>query len=340
MPSVSVIVPCYNEEKTIQLLLESIKNQTWPITDLEVIIADGVSTDKTLEKIKAYQDSHPGLNIRVVENPKRSIPAALNTALAQAQGEYIVRLDAHSIPEKHYIERCLADLRDNQVEMVGGIWKIHPGSDGWMAQSIASAAAHPLGVGDALYRYTTRATMVDTVPFGAYRRDLLEKIGRYDETLLTNEDYEFNTRIRQAGGRIWLDPEIQSIYYARSTLSALAKQYWRYGYWKYQMLRRYPYTLRWRQAIPPLFVLSIIGLGILSLGWNLARVLLLVELTLYVLLLVIGAIKPARQHREWRLLAGVPLAIAAMHSAWGAGFLGSMVKSFSGIFTMTQKGRD
>ncbi len=278
--------------------------------------------------------------VRVVENPRRSIPAALNSALAQAQGEYIVRLDAHSIPDKHYIERCLADLRNNPVEMVGGIWKIHPGSDGWMAKSIASAAAHPLGVGDALYRYTTRASMVDTVPFGAYRRDLLDKIGRYDETLLTNEDYEFNTRIRQAGGRIWLDPEIQSIYYARSSLSALAKQYWRYGYWKYQMLRRYPQTLRWRQAIPPLFVLSIIGLGILALGWNLARVLLLVEISIYGLILVIGAVKPARQHREWRLLAGIPLAIATMHSAWGAGFLGSMVKSFSRISTKTQKGRD
>ena len=198
-----------------------------------------------------------------------------------------------------------------------------------MARSIACAAAHPLGVGDALYRYTDRAALVDTVPFGAYRRDLLEKIGQYDESLLTNEDYEFNTRIRQAGGRIWLNPKIQSVYYARSSLSALAKQYWRYGYWKYRMLRRYPQTLRWRQAIPPLFVISVAGLCFLAVFWQLARVLLLLEIGLYLLVLLIGAIKPSRQLQDPRLLIGIPLAIATMHFAWGAGFLGSMVKSFS-----------
>ena len=101
---------------------------------------------------------------------------------------------------------------------------------------------------------------MDTVPFGAFRRSLIDKIGLFDETLLTNEDYEFNTRIRQSGGRVWLDPEIVTVYYARSTLRDLARQYWRYGYWKFRMLRRYPDTLRWRQALPPLFVASLIGL--------------------------------------------------------------------------------
>ena len=339
-PTVSVIVPCYNEEKTIGLLLSSIGAQTWPVSDLEVIIADGISTDGTRQKIEEYQGIHPELAINVIENPRRNIPAALNSALKQAQGEYIVRLDAHSRPEEHYIERCMADLRNRQVEMVGGIWKIHPGGEGWIAKSIASAAAHPLGVGDALYRYTTRALLVDTVPFGAYRRDLLAKIGWYDETLLTNEDYEFNTRIRRAGGRIWLNPEIQSIYYARSGLGALAKQYWRYGYWKYRMLRRYPQTLRWRQAIPPFFVLSIVIMSFLALIWQLARVLLLLELGLYILVLMAGSIRHARQFQDVRMLIGIPLAIATMHIAWGAGFLGSMVKSLSGFSPTTVNNQD
>ncbi len=340
MPAVSVIVPCYNEEKTIDLLLSAIYAQTWPVGDLEVIIADGLSSDGTRGKIKGFQKAHPDLLIQVVENPKRNIPAALNSALAQAHGEYIVRLDAHSRPDEHYIERCLADLRERQVEMVGGIWKILPGSEGWMARSIASAAAHPFGVGDAQYRFTNRASLVDTVPFGAYRRDLLEKTGWYDETLLTNEDYEFNTRIRLAGGRIWLNPEIHSIYYARSNLSALAKQYWRYGYWKYQMLRRYPRTLRWRQAAPPVFVLSIAALCLLALGWQLARELLQIEIGLYLFVLIVGSLQQARLLRDVRLLAGIPLAIATMHIAWGAGFIGSMVKSVSGISSMTEKSRD
>ncbi len=340
MLSVSVIVPCYNEEKTIHLLLSSIYTQTWPVSDLEVIIADGLSTDGTRQKIEEFQISHPDLTIHVVENPRRNIPAALNSALKLSKGEYIVRLDAHSRPDEHYIERCLTDLRDRHVEMVGGIWKIHPGGEGWIARSIASAAAHPLGVGDALYRYATRASEVDTVPFGAYRRDLLENIGWYDETLLTNEDYEFNTRIRQAGGRIWLNPEIHSVYYARASIGALAKQYWRYGYWKYQMLRRYPQTVRWRQAIPPLFVVSIVVLFLFALVWQLARVLLLFEVGLYLLVLMVGAIQQARQFRDIRLLIGMPLAIATMHIAWGAGFLGSMVKSFSGFSSSTVKGQN
>ncbi len=340
MPAVSVIIPCYNEERTVNLLLAAIYAQTWPVSDLEVIIADGLSSDGTRERIMEFHKAHPDLAIHVVENPRRSIPAALNSALAQAQGEYIVRLDAHSRPDEHYIERCLADLRERKVEMVGGIWKIHPGSEGWMARSIASAAAHPFGVGDALYRYTTRASLVDTVPFGAYRRELLEKTGWYDETLLSNEDYEFNTRIRLAGGRIWLNPEIHSIYYARSNISALAKQYWRYGYWKYQMLRRYPRTLRWRQAIPPVFVVSLGGLCLLALVWQVARFLLLIEIGLYLFVLIVGALPQARQFRDIRLLAGIPLAIATMHIAWGAGFLGSMVKSLSGISSMTKKSRD
>ena len=130
-----------------------------------------------------------------------------------------------------------------------------------MAQSIAAAASHPLGVGDALYRHASKASQVDTVPFGAFKRELLALVGFFDESLLTNEDYEFNTRIRKSGGTIWLDPAIRSVYFARPTLAALARQYSRYGFWKWRMLRRYPETLRWRQGLPPLFVLSL-------LAWN------------------------------------------------------------------------
>lgn len=330
MARVSIIVPCYNEEKTITLLLEAILQQTCPKTDLEVIIADGHSQDHTRQKIAAFQTAHPDLNLRVVENPRRNIPAALNSALAAAQGDMVVRLDAHSVPAPDYVERCLADLESGQGEMVGGVWQIRPGGSDWLARSIAAAAAHPFGVGDALYRYATRADWVDTVPFGAFRRSLLERVGWYDETLLTNEDYEFNTRIRQAGGRIWLNPAIRSAYFARPNLGALARQYWRYGYWKLRMLQRYPRTLRWRQALPPVFVLSVAGLLVLGLFWDLARYLLLIEAALYFVVLGLGSIAPARRQADLALLLGIPVSIAVMHTAWGAGFLVSMVKSFFG----------
>ena len=232
MPRVSIIVPCYNEEATIQLLLKSIYDQTYTHSEIEVVLADGMSTDQTRAEVAAFQRRYPDLLVKVVDNPKRIIPAALNTALAAAQGEFIIRLDGHSMMYPEYVKNCVADLEQGKGDNVGGVWEIHPAGTGWIARSIAAAAAHPFGVGDALYRFTNRAGAVDTVPFGAFRRSLVEQVGHFDESLLTNEDYEFNTRIRQQGGTVWLDPAIRSVYFARPKLSALARQYWRYGYWK------------------------------------------------------------------------------------------------------------
>ncbi|MEZ0394885.1 MAG: glycosyltransferase family 2 protein [Anaerolineales bacterium] len=326
MPTVSIIVPCYNEQHTIRSLLEAIYAQTYPRRDLEVVIADGLSTDRTREEIAAFAASHPDLKIAVLDNPKRHIPAALNTALRAASGEMIIRLDAHSRPYPDYVERCVAALEAGLGENVGGVWEIHPGAQTWAARSIAAAAAHPLGVGDALYRHTDKAAYVDTVPFGAFKRELLALVGFFDESLLTNEDYEFNARIRARGGKIWLDPAIRSVYFARPTFGALARQYWRYGFWKYRMLRRYPQTLRWRQALPPLFVLSLLGLAGLGVAWRGFWLLLAAEAGLYLLVLAAAGLRSAWKRREAFLLAGLPLAIAVMHLAWGSGFLWSMIK--------------
>jgi hypothetical protein len=263
--------------------------------------------------------------VKVVDNPKRIIPAGVNAALDAAQGEFIVRLDGHSMPYPEYVKNSVADLEQGKGDNVGGVWEIHPTGAGFIARSIAAAAAHPFGVGDALYRFTSRASAVDTVPFGAFRRSLFERVGHFDESLLTNEDYEFNTRIRQHGGVVWLDPAIRSVYFARSSLGALAKQYWRYGYWKLRMLRRYPGTLRLRQALPPLFVSGCLALVLFSILLNTARWLLVIILILYFALLVMGALPVAYRQKDPRLLVGIPLAIATMHFSWGAGFLRSMI---------------
>ena len=325
MTLVSIIVPCYNEEATIRLLLKSIYAQSYPHNEIEVILADGMSTDQTRSVVAAFQQESPDLLVKIVENPRRIIPAALNSALQAAQGEFIIRLDGHSMPYPDYVEKCVADLKEGKGENVGGVWEIHPAGESWIAQAIAAAAAHPLGVGDALYRFTSRAGAVDTVPFGAFRRSLFEQVGNFDESLLTNEDYEFNTRIRQHGGVVWLDPAIRSVYIARASLAALAKQYWRYGYWKLRMLRRYPGTLRWRQALPPLFVSGCLGLALMSTLWVTARWMLVIILILYFALLVLGSLPVVYRQRNPSLFIGMPLAIATMHFCWGAGFLWSLI---------------
>lgn len=327
LPFVSVIVPCYNEEKTIQHLLNGIVSQTYPCDKVEVIISDGLSTDGTLQAIQAFQQSHRGLHIRVVTNQARTIPSGLNQAIAASRGEIIIRLDAHSMPIPEYIQRCVSALQANKGANVGGVWEIRPGAATWIAESIALAAAHPLGVGDAMYRLNAKAGVVDTVPFGAFYKGLIQKIGGFDETLLANEDYEFNTRVRQSGGIVYLDPEIRSVYFSRSTLKQLAIQYFRYGFWKLRMLKRYPRTLRWRQALPPLFVLSLIVWLVLSLRLPMALYIFVAQLFLYFFILGGAGVQLACSEKKGYLIFGIPLAIATMHIAWGAGFLFSGVSS-------------
>ena len=317
----SIVVPCYNERGTIHLLLDALYEQTYPRAAMEVVIADGGSTDGTQAAIQGWHNQHPDLTVKVVENRARIIPAALNSAIRASDGSFIVRLDAHSRPEPDYVERSVAAVSEERGQNVGGAWDIQPGSDHWIARSIAAAAGHPIGVGDAKYRYSDKAGYVETVPFGAFKRDLLAQVGFFDETLLTNEDYEFNTRIRQAGGKIWFDPQIRSVYYARESLPALARQYWRYGYWKVQMLRRYPHTVRWRQALPPLFVAGLILLAVLSPFISIAGYFLTGILALYMLILLAAGVQLGLINNKFAFMLGVPLAIACMHFSWGTGFL-------------------
>ncbi len=327
LPFVSIVVPCFNEEATICLLLEALLTQTYPHRRMEVVISDGMSTDKTRHVVAEFQREHPDLVIRVMKNPARTIPTGLNQAIGHARGDIVVRLDAHSMPIPEYIERCVAAIESGKGDNVGGIWEIRPGAQTWIAESISVATAHPLGVGDAMYRFKPEAGAVDTVPFGSFRRELIEKIGDFDDALLTNEDYEFNTRVRKSGGTVWLDPSIRSVYFARATLSDLAKQYWRYGFWKWRMLRRYPRTLRWRQALPPLFVLSLLVLFALSFRIKPVQYLFFAQIIAYSSVMTVVGLKAALEKKKSSLLFGLPLAIATMHITWGGGFLSSIITS-------------
>jgi len=330
--TVSVIIPCYNEENSITDLLIAIYEQSYPRDEIEVIISDGMSTDTTREKIADFANEFPDLQLKVIDNQKKTIPSGLNQAIRTAKGEYIVRLDAHSNPHPEYITQCIKALDRGLGDNIGGVISIQAADEGWISQSIAIAAGHPLGVGDARYRIGSEPREVETVAFGAFRSALIDKIGLFDETLLANEDYEFNVRIRKAGGKIWLDPTIQANYIARSTLRELSLQYWRYGYWKLRMLLRYPETFRWRQ-ISGLFVLSWLILGFLSIWFPAARWLLAGEAAIYGSALIIAGVGSGIENKRVLLGLGVPLAVATMHFSWGSGFLWSLiVYSFDKIF--------
>lgn len=325
MKKVSIIIPCFNEEGTIAKTLAGINGQSYPTAMMEVIIADGLSTDQTREKIIEFIKSHPELQISVIDNPKRTIPAGLNLAIQAAQSEFIIRLDAHSIPAMDYIEKCVAALEANKGDNVGGVWNIQPGNQGWVARSIAKAAASKLGVGDANYRLKTSSGLVDTVPFGAFRATTLERLGGYDESLLANEDYELNTRIRKQGGIVWLDNSIQCTYFTRPTFLELGRQYWRYGFWKAQMLKRYPGTIRWRQVLPPAFVLGLIGSLFLTVLQPAFLFVFITVFSTYWLVLLIHALNIAVKNRFPVFIIGIPVAIFIMHILWGSGLVAGML---------------
>ena len=317
---ISIVVPCFNEELTIRKLLRAIYEQSFPLESTEVIVADGMSTDNTREVIREFVEDHPGMPLEVIDNPDRTIPAGLNRAILASSGEVVIRLDAHSVPAPDYIERCLETLSTTGAANAGGVWEIRPSADTWVARSIATAAAHPLGAGGARYRTGGSEGEVETVPFGAFDREWLERVGPFNEDLLTNEDYEYNLRLRRAGGVIWFDPSIRSTYFARGTLRELAHQYLRYGYWKGQMLKRHPSSLRWRQGLPPLFVLGIILLGALAPFAEWARTLLLLQMGLYIATTAGAGLLRAVRLRDLSFALGMPLALWTIHLSWGVAF--------------------
>lgn len=326
MPRVSLIIPCYNEEIRITRLLQCLVDQTYPLEDMEVILADGMSTNRTRALIETFQKQHPLPKINIIDNPQRTIPAALNLAIKASSGKLIVRMDAHTLPAKDYVVLSVQAFDEGKGQDVGGVIDIAPGSDTWIGKAIAVATRHPLGVGDAKYRWAKTAGYADTVAFGTYARKTFDEIGFYDESLLVNEDYELNSRLRAAGGRIWIDPAIRATYYSRPDLSSLASQYFIYGFYKYRMLKRHPGTLRWRQALPPLFVLGILMLLLFAAFWHIAAILLLILVAFYLFVLVAGSLPEVFKQRMPLLLLGIPLAIMTMHFLWGCGFWWSIIK--------------
>jgi succinoglycan biosynthesis protein ExoA len=321
MNTVSIIIPCRNEEMTIGNVLQALYIQHYPRNLMEVIICDGLSTDGTLEKVRLFQADHKDLEINVIPNPQQQIPGALNLAIKAAKGEIILRMDAHSLPREDYLALCVRDLMAGKGDNVGGRWEIIPRTNTWIARGISRAAAHPLGVGNARYRISGQAGAVDTVPFGCFYRSLFDRIGLFDESLLTNEDYELNTRIRMQGGVIWFNPEIVCQYYSQPTLPGLARQYWRYGFWKAKMAQKFPTSLKLRQLMPPLFVLGMFLLLLAGLFYHPILIGLLALFLAYLSIIIGASVPVAIKNRDPSLIISVPLAILTMHITWGTGFI-------------------
>jgi glycosyltransferase involved in cell wall biosynthesis len=253
LPFVSVVVPCRNERAYIGACLDSIEASDYPRDRLEVLVVDGMSDDGTRELLRVRPESRT--RIRLLDNPGRTAPAALNLGIAEAQGEVIMRMDAHVLYPADYISRLIVWLCRSGADNVGGRVITRPANETPVARAIAIGISHPLGVGNSLFRLRTREPRwVDTVPFGCYRREVFDRIGLFDEELVRNQDDEFNARLIGRGGRILLVPDVTSEYFARSSLLRVWRMYYQYGYFKPLAIRKLGRIPTVRQIVPALFI--------------------------------------------------------------------------------------
>lgn len=324
---VSVIVPCYNEERYIVKALEQLADQ-YDKEHYEIVVVDGRSEDNTRAIIENFKRDRPDVVVVEVDNPARNIPTALNLGIAAARGNIIARMDAHATPSAGYIRRCVEVLRQQDVGIVGMPCHVRPGDDSLIAKAIANGVSHRFGIGDAAYRLQQgpeSQVSVDTVAFACFRKSLWEKLGGYNEALLTNEDYDFNYRARLTGQQVILDRSGHCDYFARTALSDLARQYLRYGGWKARMVRLHPRSLKLRHLVAPLFVISIVLLFVVGLFWRPFWALLACEIALYLLFAFGFSLAIARRNGAGLFLM-MPLVFVTIHLTWGSSFLLGLIR--------------
>ena len=313
-PSVSVVVPVRDGARDLPTCLGAVLAQDYP-GEFEVVVAIGPSSDGT-ERVAAdvaAQDHR----VKLVPNPSGKTPAALNAAIAAAKGDVIARVDGQAVIPQGYVTTAVATLHDTGADNVGGIQAA--AGETTFERAVAAAMTSKFGVGNAAFHYGGEPGPTDTVYLGVFRREALERVGGFDESLVRNQDYELNWRIRESGGVVWFDPRLRVRYRPRSTLRGLARQYFEYGQWKREVLRRHPRSVRARQlAAPAAVVANTVGI-VVGLAGRRRRWWLVAPAT-YVSAAVAAAVVAGRGQppaARFRL----PAVFATMHHAWGAGFL-------------------
>jgi glycosyltransferase involved in cell wall biosynthesis/predicted ATP-grasp superfamily ATP-dependent carboligase len=326
-PDVTIILPCRNEAAYIRACLDSLLGTDYPHEHLEILVVDGGSTDGTREIVKEYADAHARL--RLLDNPDRIVPTALNAGIREATGEIIVRMDAHVIYPPEYVPRLVAGLRETGADNVGGCIVTLPADGTPVAQAIAIALSHPFGVGNSHFRIgSPEARFVDTVPFGCYHRSVFARIGLFDEELIRNQDDEFNHRLLRHGGRVLLLPDVVSYYYARRSIRQVARMYYQYGYFKPLAARKIGRVMTVRQLVPSAFLAGLIGGGALSLLWPPIAPIWGLTVGAYAGAVLACALPIARIY-GLRCAAALAAVFPALHLSYGAGFLRGL---WDGVF--------
>jgi len=320
----SVVVPCFNEKMHIDVSVRSILAQERPCEGLEIIVADGGSDDGTRDilRILASQFSE----LRIVDNPGRITPQAMNAGIRAARGRYVAILGAHCHYASDYLRTCVELLEEHpEATCVGG--PIVSKGTSPFGQAVAAAMSNFVGIGNAKHRHPDYEGYAEGACYPVFRREIFEQIGFYDENLVRNQDDELNYRLTKSGGKVFLSPRARSTYFVRETVRALFRQYFHYGYWRVAVLRKHRIPASLRQIVPPLFMacmLAIAVLGLLLPGWW--RITAAVLPLVYVATLCVVGVWAVGK-AGWRVAFLFPVAAAIMHAAYAAGFVWGILRN-------------
>lgn len=319
----SVIIPCRNEAQFIDRCLESVFAFDPVPGGYEVLIVDGRSDDGTRDRLSDWSLRQP--NMRVLDNPDRIVPTGMNIGIGVACGEWIVRLDAHSVYPPDYLRLCIETSQRTGADNVGGLFVTLPRDESVESLLVQALTTHRFGVGNADFRLgTVQEAAADTVPYGCFRREVFKLVGLFDERLVRNQDYEFNRRLARAGGQIWRNPAIQVHYYNQGSLSGLFRQALFTGQWNPWMWFVAPYSFAPRHAVPGIFVLALLvtaGLSVISV-WGIALLGLIV--IPYSALATLSSVQQARRYAWWMVFM-LPFLFLLYHLVYGTGILWGII---------------
>jgi len=321
VPFVTVILPVRNEASFLVRSLSAVLCQDYDRDKMEVIVADGMSTDGTRDIVRSFQANDS--RVRIVDNTGRIAPTGLNVAMREAKGEIIVRVDGHCEVQTDYVRRCVTHITGDRFDGVGG--PVETIGETPIAATIAVAMSSPFGVGNSAFRTSKNTTdVVDTIAFPAYTRDVINRAGPYDEQLIRNQDDDYNYRLRAIGAKLLLAGDVRSKYYSRGSLRSLWRQYYQYGYWKVRVLQKQPLEMRARQFVPPTFVAVLLLNAFIAFFSTYARWTLLLVLGCYACCNVAAAVVTnSRKRVDLPLI--LPIVFATLHFAYGLGFLRGLI---------------
>lgn len=324
LPLVTVIIPVRNEAKSIQQVLMSVFNQEYPLGKMEILVVDGMSSDGTRSQMKDFMDENPQVKLTILDNSQQIVPPALNIGIQQATGEFILRVDGHCELPTNYIKTCVENLKTEGVENVGG--QQYPVGRTYLEKAIALAISSPVFIGNSYFRYGDQKRFVDTVFLGAYPRHVFEEVGLFDEGLVRHQDYDFNLRLRNQGGKILYIPELKVKYHPRSSISSFFKQYFQYGLWKVRVMQKSKHAFRLRHYAPTALVFAVMVGAILSVAIPGFTAFYLLGALFYLLGAAAASLFVSCKHQNWKYLPVLPVIFMSIHFGWGLGFWWGIIR--------------